>query len=118
MSESKSLWGILYDLGAVRCSCRQPEDRNLDLRDQGQGAADGTVKEAAPCGSSWELECSMGSCVLSALLFFLAYRGEDASGQGHITFGFGILQKQGGRENGVELNFGLFQTTFLMCLPQ
>lgn len=82
MPESESLWGILYDLGALRCSCRQPEGRNLDLRDEGQGAAAGTGKEAAPCGSNEGLECLMGSCVLSAVLHFPGVSGRGCERAG------------------------------------
>jgi hypothetical protein len=48
---------------------------------------------------------------------FLAYRGEDASGQGHgPLYYFWILQKQGGWDHGAELNFRLFQARFLIRL--
>jgi hypothetical protein len=120
MPESESLWGILYDLGALRCSCRQPESRNLDLRDEGQGAAAGTGKEAAPCGSNEGLECSMGSCVLSAVLLFPGVSGEKMRAgrvmSPYITFG-SFKNRADGTDHGAELDSRLFQARFLIRLP-
>lgn len=55
MSEPKSLWGILYDPGAVRCPCRQTDDRSLDLRVRDMELQMGPEERPPHCGSSREL---------------------------------------------------------------
>jgi hypothetical protein len=58
-----------------------------------------------------------GRAAFLQFFFFLAYRGEDASGQGHEPlYYFCILQKQGGWEHGAELDFRLFHARFLIGL--
>jgi hypothetical protein len=79
----------------------------------------GREKEAGFMGVTRISNVRWGSCLLvCSFFFFLAYRGEDASRQGHEPLPILLLDpsKTGRMEHGADINFRLFHARFLIGL--